>query len=140
MTTNNWAGVWMDHSNAFIFIRRNGHWDTTTVISDLEFAPHRSEIYDHMMESYLHNICKHLQDAISIYIMGPGETKNTLCDALTFEDSSPLQPEIVVEEVGDISEREMKAKIMKHFGHPAIHLERLPRIPNAASTAFNSLN
>lgn len=139
MTTDNWAGVWMDQTNAFIFVRRHGHWDTTIVTSDLELAPHRSEIYDHMMVSYIHSVCQHLQDTSSIFIMGPGETKNNLCDALTFEDSSPLQPEIVVESVEEMSEREMKAKIMKHFGHPAIHLER-PRFSNLSSTSVSGLH
>ena len=136
MATNNWAGVWMDHSNAFVFVRRDGHWDTAHIISDLELAPHRSEIYDYMMADYLHNICKRLQDATSIFVIGPGEAKNDLCDSLTFEDSSLLQPEIVVEDAGEMTEREMKAKIMRHFGHPALHLDRLPRVPTEASNGF----
>lgn len=137
MEINNWAGVWMDQSNSFVCIKRNGHWDTRMVMSDLELAPHRSAIYDDMMAAYLHNVCKHLQDATSILVMGPGDSKNNLCDSLTFEDSSVLQPEIVVEEAGEMTEREVKAKIMRHFGHPAIHIDRVHRGSADTSTAFN---
>ena len=138
---NNWAGVWIDHRNAFIVRPTIKECEVVTVLSEMEphhkstggkgksrpfmhesgpsSASHRDRSDENTMHVYLSGVAAKLQGADRIFLLGPGSAKDCLRNLLVQGESEHHLLDIAVEAAQQMTEPQLKAAVMKHFGHPA---------------------
>lgn len=138
---SNWTGVWIDHRNALIVRPNNGDVELTTVPSALEpqhkstggkaksrpfmhenapsSASHSARASENAMGKYLSIVAQHVAQVSNILILGPGNTKELLRNLLAQEESPHHSREIALEAAEQMTEPQLKARVLLHFGRPA---------------------
>lgn len=100
------AGLWIDHSKAFIVMLSDRGEETLQILPGLDRQPGRMEIfYRHAMES--------VKNSESIFIMGPGAAKGEFKD---FIDSHDRRGRVEISETeAGMTNIQIVAKVRGHF-------------------------
>ncbi len=139
--TKNGIGVWIDQQNAFIVRPLDGDWEVVTLFSEMEShrkstggkakskpymhesgpssASHRNNAESNTMHQYIRNVAKYLSGTDRIFILGPGDTKLKLRNQLVENENLQHMREIALETSDRMTEPQLKAAVLSHFGQPA---------------------
>jgi hypothetical protein len=132
-------GVWIDKRNAFIVQPSEDGCNVVTVISEVEghrkstggkgksqpymhetgpsSSSHRERADENAMKKYLAEVERCLEGASKIFLLGPGETKIALRNLLVANATLHQKREIALEAAEQMSEAQLKATVLSHFGH-----------------------
>ncbi|MCX6123816.1 MAG: hypothetical protein NTV34_03590, partial [Proteobacteria bacterium] len=138
---NDWVGVWIDHRNAFVVRPTVKGCEVTSVLSELEqhhkstggkgksqpfmhesgpsSASHRARSDENTMHNYLNRVAAKLNGANRIFLLGPGNAKDGLRSLLVQGEGGHQLVDIALEAAEQMTKPQLKAMVMKHFGHPA---------------------
>ena len=126
---NKEAGVWIDHRKAVVVTALDGGEEINQIQSNLEKqvrqpseharstdngpADQRDRAFLGHLSRYYDEVIARIGDAASVLILGPGEAKEELKKRL--ESKPPHGRLIVLETIDKMTDRQIAAKIRRHF-------------------------
>ena len=122
---NTQAGLWIDHRKAVIVLITDEGEEVKKIISGMEkhvrFAGREGGAgedvsdrkFGNHLNSYYDEVIAVIRDADTIQIFGPGEAKGEL--EKRFEQEGLTAKVLAVETVDKMTDRQISAKVRKHF-------------------------